>query len=184
MNTKPWVLIFLAAALLAPGAFAQKIDLGISADIRLGRVAPPPPPEVVVVQGDHPSGPPPWSRGRFYQRSREYYYYPADDVYYRPSDHTWFYLEGRGWRSARSLPPGVRVDFDRSVMVTIPTDRPYEYHEKVRAYYPRDYFVSRVRIKERDHRDDRRDDHRDDRRDDRRRDDDHRDDDRDHRNHE
>ncbi len=182
MNPKPFVLLALGAALLSPSASAQ-IDLGLSADIRLGRTPPPPPPEVVVIESVPPPGPPSWARSRLFHRSREYYYYPAADVYYRPADRTWFYLDGGGWRFAGNLPPTVHVEFDRSVRVTLATDRPYEYNEKVRAYYPRDYFISRVRIKDRPgqpwdrHRDDRRDDHR---RDDNRRDDDRRDNDRDH----
>lgn len=178
MNSKSFVLLALGSTLLGLVApLASAADVNIYADIRLGRAAPPPPPEVVVIQDSRPPGPPPWARSRMFRRSREYYYYPAADVYYRPTDRTWFYLDGGAWRIGHNLPPSVHVDFGRSVLVTMASDRPYEYAEKVRAYYPRDYFVSRVRIKERPGQswDRDRDDHR---RDDDRRDHDRRDNDR------
>lgn len=168
MNTKTFVgLLAVGAALLAPTARAQ-VDLAISADIRLGRTPPPPPPEVVVIDNSPPPGPPPWASAYGFRRNREYYYYPAADVYYRPADHMWFYLDGRTWRVDVNLPTSIRIEFDHCVPVTLRTDRPYDYAEKIRAYYPRDYFVTRVRLKERpgrpEHRDhDRGDDHEDDR---------------------
>ena len=52
-------------------------------------------------------------------------------------------------RTGVSLPTSIRVDFDRSVTLTLATDKPYEFHDKVQAYYPSDYFVRKVRVKER-----------------------------------
>lgn len=158
MNTKIILLVAVVAASLVPAARAQHIDVGV--DIRLGRAQPPPPPEVIIIDNSGPSGPPPWAstRSRWYQRSYGYYYYPGYDVYYRPDRQTWFYLEGRSWRSARQLPPHIHVDFGRSVSLTLATDRPYTYHDRVVAYYPPTYF-NRVKFKhDRDNRhDDRRD---------------------------
>lgn len=146
MKSKRLLLLCLGAALLVP-ARAQ-IDVSLSAEIRLGRALPPPPPEVVIIEDAGPSGPPPWAPAHGFRRNRDYYYYPGADVYYRPADRTWFYLDGGNWRFGVSLPTTIRVDFDRSVSLTMETERPYEFHDKVRTYYPRDYFVKKVRVKE------------------------------------
>jgi hypothetical protein len=169
MKTK----FLLVAALFATNVtlpVRADIDVSIAAEIRIGRALPPPPPEVVIVEHVGPPGPPPWAARRWYRRNYAYYYYPEADVYFRPSDKTWFYLDGRDWHVGARLPDALRIDFGHSVSLTLESDRPYVYHEKVVTYYPRAYF-SKVRIKERhdnrvERRDDRRDD-RDDRRDDR-----------------
>jgi hypothetical protein len=169
----PFVLAVCAATLALPA----RADVTIAAEIRIGRALPPPPPEVVIVEQVGPPGPPPWAKRHWYRRNYAYYYYPEADVYFRPSDKTWFYLDGGNWRVGARLPDSIRIDFDRSVSLTLESDRPYVYHENVVTYYPRGYF-SQVRIKERydnrvDRREDRRDDRvdrRDDRRDDRRED--------------
>lgn len=136
----------LTVALLAP-ARAQ-VDISLSAEIRLGRALPPPPSEVVIIEESGPPGPPPWAPAHGYRRNHDYYYYPGADVYFRPADRTWFYLDGGNWRFGVSLPTSIRVDFDHSVSLTMASERPYEFHEKVRTYYPGDYFVKRVRVKE------------------------------------
>ncbi len=146
MKTKLLVLLSLGVALLVP-ARAQ-LDVAISAEIRLGKALPPPPPEVIIVEETGPKGPPPWAPAHGYRRNHDYYYYPGADVYYRPADRTWFYLDGRDWRFNVNLPTTIHVDFDRSVSLTMESDRPYQFHDKVRGYYPRDYFVSKVRVKE------------------------------------
>jgi len=144
MKTSPLLLLCLGAALLTP-AHAD-LDIGISAEIRLGRALPPPPPEVIVVEESGPPGPPPWAPA--HGRGRAYYYYPGDNVYYRPADRVWFYLDGGSWRFGSSLPPGVRVDFHRSVALELEGDQPFHFHDRVRSHYPSDYFVTKVRVKE------------------------------------
>lgn len=146
MSPKSLLLPLLGAALAAP--LPADIDVSIAAEIRLGKVVAPPPPEVIVIEDAGPKGPPPWAPAHGFRRNRDYYYYPGANVYYRPADRTWFYLEGRDWRFGVSLPTRVRIDFDRSVFLTMETDKPYAFHEHVRGYYPADYFVTRVRVKE------------------------------------
>lgn len=146
MKTSLFAFAILGTAMLVP-ARAQ-VDVAVSAEIRVGKALPPPPPEVVLVEDTRPSGPPPWAPAHGFRRNHEYYYYPGADVYYRPADRTWFYLDGGDWRFGVSLPASAHVDFDRSVSLTMETDRPYQFHDKVRAYYPRDYFVTKVRMKE------------------------------------
>lgn len=158
MNTRLPLLLTLAVASLAPAARAQ-LEVGLAAEIRLGRALPPPPPEVVVVEQPGPAVPPPWTETHWYRRSRAYYYYPGCDVYYRPSDHMWFYLEGGGWRVGTRLPEGIRIDFGRAVSLKLETDRPYLFHEKVVTYYPANYFA---KVKFRNDHDRRHDDDRDD----------------------
>jgi len=148
MKTPLLLLLSLVPALLIPARAG--LDISISADIRLGRVLPPPPPEVVViVESPGPSAPPPWAPAVGVRRNRNYYYYPADNVYYRQDDRVWFYLDGGAWRFGASLPTNIRVDFDRSVSLTMDAEQPYQFHDKVRSYYPPDYFVTMVRMKER-----------------------------------
>jgi hypothetical protein len=144
MNPKT-ILLCLAAAGLLPAARAD-LNVDITADIRLGRALPPPPPEVVVVEQVGPPGPPPWAKSHWYRRTHAYYYYPGSDVYYRPADRVWFYLDGGSWRIGAELPTRVRVDFGHAVPLTLESDRPYVYHEKVVAYYPANYFA-KVRLK-------------------------------------
>lgn len=154
MNTKTILLMAIAATSLVPAARAG-LDVGITADIRLGRALPPPPPEVVVVEEIGPAGPPPWARTRWYRRSHAYYYYPGCDVYYRPADRVWFYLDGGSWRLGARLPDHIHMDFDHAVSLNLESDRPYVYHEHVVRYYPSHYFT-RVKIKSApDHRSDR-----------------------------
>lgn len=137
------LLIPLAASPLVLAA-----DVSLSLEIRLGKVPPPPPPEVIVVEQAAPPGPPPWAPARGFRRDHEYYYYPGADVYFRPEDHVWFYLDGREWRFGASLPTNVHVDFDRSVALRMEADQPYQFHSQVKAYYPADYFVTKVKVKE------------------------------------
>ena len=138
MKTKLFLLALTAAA---STAWAAGLDITLSGDIRLGRRLPPPPPQVVVVAGDTgPAGPAPWEQRRWYQHSQAYYYYPGGDVYFRPADRVWFYLEGGQWRSSRNLPEFVNVDFNRSVSLTMATDRPYSFHQQIVARYPANYF--------------------------------------------
>lgn len=148
MNLHPrlFLLPVLGAALASP--LPADLDVSIAAEIRLGRVVAPPPPEIVVIGEPAQKGPPPWAPAHGFRRNRDYYYYPGTNVYYRPADRMWIYLDGRDWRVGVSLPASIHVDFERSVSLTMETDRPYEFHDKVRAYYPGDYFVTRVRVKE------------------------------------
>jgi hypothetical protein len=157
-------IILLTLALVAGTAPVIRADLldNLTVDIRLGRRAPPPPPAVVVVVSDDDHrGPDQWEhRSRWDQRSQAYYYYPGGDVYYRSSDHVWFYLERGQWRSGRNLPDSIRIDFNRSVTLTMFTDQPYAFHQQVVARYPSDYFVTRVRIRDDERHDDRHEDNR------------------------
>lgn len=146
MNTRMFLLLGLGVALLTPAHAV--LDISLSAEIRLGRALPPPPPEVIVIEESAPPGPPPWAPAAGFRRNHDYYYYPGADVYFRPADRTWFYLDGGNWSFGVSLPASIRVDFDRSVSITMESDKPYEFHDKVRNYYPGDYFVKRVRVKE------------------------------------
>lgn len=145
-TTRP---LLLAALALLPGATAFAFDVALSAEIRLGRVLPPPPPEVIVVEPVGPSGPPPWAPAHGLRRNRDYYYYPEAAVYFRPSDRAWFYLDGGNWRIGAELPNTIRVDFERSVTLTMESDRPFEFHRHVTSYYPAAYF-KKVKIKSRD----------------------------------
>lgn len=147
------ILLLLTGALACGGATAlrgdQDLAVNFSAEIRLGHRPPPPPaPVVVLVEEPDRGGPPPWARARWYQRSHGYYYYPGGDVYYRLGDRVWFYLERGEWRTARSLPDWVRVDFGRSVTLTMATDRPYVYHQQIVTRYPANYFGARVRFRD------------------------------------
>ena len=156
MKTKLFLLALVVAAIPASSVRADLLD-NLTVDIRLGRRAPPPPPAVVVVVPDNDRrGPDQWEqRHRWYQRSQAYYYYPGGDVYFRSSDHTWFYIEHGQWRQNRNLPDSIRIDFNRSVSLTMFTDQPYLYHSQVTARYPSNYFGTRVRLRDEDRHDDR-----------------------------
>ena len=158
MKTKLFIFALTVAAFGASNAWADGLDINLSGEIRLGRRLPPPPPQIEVVVSDTGStGPAPWEHGRWYQRPQAYYYYPGADVYFRASDRVWFYQERGQWRSGRNLPEFVVVDFNRSVALTMATDRPYSFHQHVVTRYPRNYFDTRVRIRDEDRHD--RDDH-------------------------
>jgi hypothetical protein len=155
MKTKLLLLTLTLAATTAPLVRAdlpplpRLPNISINADIRLGRQPPPPPPAVVVVVEDtRPRGQLVWERRSWYQRNQSYMYYPGYDVYYRPSDRLWFYSDRGQWRSARNLPEYVRIDFDRSVTLTMATDRPYQFHQQVTASYPANYFGTKVRLRD------------------------------------
>lgn len=127
-------------------------NVTINADIRLGHRPPPPPPAVVVVTADvRPRGQLVWERRSWYQRPQSYMYYPGYDVYYRSSDRMWFYQDRGQWRSTRNLPNGIRIDFNRSITLSMATDRPYQFHQQVSTSYPSNYFGTRVRLRDNDH---------------------------------
>ncbi|MDP3069868.1 MAG: hypothetical protein Q8N18_06240 [Opitutaceae bacterium] len=138
--------LFLTAGPLVQAA----VDAALSVEIRLGKTLPPPPPAVVVIKESAPKGPPPWAPAHGVRRHHVYYYYPGANIYFRPEDRIWFYLDGREWRFAACLPTNLRVDFERSVSLTMAADKPHQFHDKVQAYYPADYFGSVVRVKEKD----------------------------------
>ncbi len=138
-------LLLVSLVVLAP---AHSADVNLSLEIRLGKMLPPPPPEVIVLDRAAPPGPPPWAPAHGFRRKHDNYYYPSADVYFRPADRVWFYLDGREWRFGASLPTNIRVDFNRSVAVSMETDQPFQFHKEVKAYYPDDYFVSKVKVKE------------------------------------
>ncbi len=94
------------------------------------------------------SGPPAWAPAHGYRRKHSYYYYPGTDVYFRSEDRVWFYLDGGKWSFGASLPTSIRVDFDRAVSLSMGTDRPYQFHDDVKGHYPADYFVTKVKVKE------------------------------------
>ncbi len=146
MNNR--LLACFALGLASVASASAALDVAISAEIRLGKALPPPPPEVEIVEAAGPVGPPPWAPAHGFRRNYDYYYYPGTDVYFRPADRMWVYLDGRNWQVGLSLPSSIRVDFDRSVSLTMETDRPYEFHDKVKGTYPADYFVTKVRVKE------------------------------------
>jgi hypothetical protein len=144
MKTRLLLLLSLVGAVFTYGA-----EVDVSVDIRLGKLPPPPPPEVIVIEPGPRHGPPPWAPAHGYRRNHHYYYYPGADVYFRPADRVWFYLDSGDWRFGASLPTSVRVDFDRSVSLAMETDQHHKFHNDVRAYYPADYFVTKVKVKER-----------------------------------
>lgn len=161
MKTKVLLLACVLAAIPATSALRADLIDNLSVQIHLGQRPPPPPPEVVVVVEErHPAGPAPWERSRWGRRSQAYYYYPGTDVYYRPSDRVWFYAERGRWRYGRNLPDSLRVDFNRSVTLSIGGSRPYDHHQQVVARYPANYFGTRVRLRTDDRHDNRRDDNR------------------------
>jgi hypothetical protein len=141
----------LAIILVLPGlamaATRAPSEEDPTAEIRLGRVLPPSPPEVTPSPPSDGSNPPPWSTSSWYRRSHDYYYYPGSQVYFRPADRVWFYRANGAWRIGDELPAHVRVDFNRSVPLTIENDRPYVHHDKVIAHYPVNYF-DRVQVRE------------------------------------
>jgi hypothetical protein len=144
MKIKLSVLVSLVLSSLARGA-----SVDVSVDIHLGKIVPPPPPEIIVIEQQAPRpGPPPWAPARGARRNHNYYYYPGTDVYFRPEDRVWFYLEGGNWRFGASLPTNIHVDFGRAVPLEMEADRPYQFHKEVRAAYPGDYFVTKVKVKE------------------------------------
>lgn len=148
MKTKLTVFLFLPLIASFTAPLHADVAIGISAEIRLGKAPPPPPPEVIVIEPGPAGGPPPWAPAHGLRRNRSYYYYPDAEVYYRTDDRLWFYLEGGSWRSSPALPPSLRIDFAYSVPLAMETDRPFDYHPKIITYYPTNYFVTRVRLKD------------------------------------
>lgn len=119
-------------------------DVSVTGVIRIGE---PPPPPVVVLEPAVP-GPPPWAPAHGRRAKYAYYYYPGCDVYYRPGDRMWIYLEGGRWSVGAGLPTSIRIDLSRSVSLEMDSDRPYLYHEKIRAFYPANVKVKADRGRE------------------------------------
>lgn len=138
--------LMLAGALAGASAAMADVSVSVSAEIRVGKVAPPPPPLIEIVDAPQPKGPPPWAPAHGLRRNRDYYFYPACHVYYRPADRMWFFLDGGDWKAGVQLPTSLQIDFSHSVKLTMETDQPYAHHKDVVVLYPRDYFA-KVKIK-------------------------------------
>jgi hypothetical protein len=146
MNPKLLCLLSLCVVAGFPAARAE-VSGSVSVEICIGKALPPPPSAVVIVDAPERHGPPPWAPSHWLSPKRAYYYYPDCYVYCRPPDRIWFYRDGNEWRAGAGLPGRIDFDLRHSVALTMETDRPYIYHEKVVTYYAPDYF-QRVKIKE------------------------------------
>jgi hypothetical protein len=72
----------------------------------------------------HP-GPPPHAPAHGYRKKFAYHYYPTVNVYYDPARDMYFYLSGREWKMAVSLPSSIRIDVQEAVSLELETDQPY-----------------------------------------------------------
>ncbi len=70
-------------------------------------------------------GPPPHAPAHGYRKKFAYEYYPTVNVYYDRSRQVYFYLSGRDWQMAVSLPSTIRLDVSEVVSLELETDRPY-----------------------------------------------------------
>jgi hypothetical protein len=75
-------------------------------------------------------GPPPHAPAHGYRKKFAYQYYPTTNVYYDRSRGIYFYLSGRDWQMAVSLPSSIRIDIDEAVSLELETDRPYTENAK------------------------------------------------------
>jgi hypothetical protein len=71
------------------------------------------------------AGPPPHAPAHGYRKKFAYYYYPTANIYYDRSRHVYFYLSGRDWQMAVSLPSTLRVNVNEAVSLELETDQPY-----------------------------------------------------------
>ena len=65
----------------------------------------------------------------------QYQYYPSVEVYFYPQRQTYFWFEAGGWRSGPRVPARFQL-VERPVAVELNSDRPYVFHETVRAKHP------------------------------------------------
>ena len=65
----------------------------------------------------------------------QYQYYPSAEVYFYPQRQTYFWFEAGGWRSGPGLPTRIQI-VERPVVVELNTDRPYVFHETMKAKHP------------------------------------------------
>lgn len=78
-------------------------------------------------------GPPPPPYPPYYY---DYYYYPHADVYFHIYTGYYWYFDGRVWRRVHRLPPRIYLSPQYRVLLRIPDERPYKYHEDHRRRYP------------------------------------------------
>ena len=75
-------------------------------------------------------GPPSHAPAHGYRKKFAYQYYPTANVYYDQSRRVYFYLSGREWEMAVSLPSSLRIDVQEAVSLELETDRPYMENDK------------------------------------------------------
>ena len=66
---------------------------------------------------------------------RWYEYYPEEKIFRSVYHYTWYWQEEQSWKFGESLPDHMRVSND-SVIVQLPTGRPYTMFRTVAAEYP------------------------------------------------
>lgn len=65
----------------------------------------------------------------------DYYYYPHLDVYFHIYTGYYWYQSGGYWHRVHKLPPHIHLDPRYRVVIRIPDDRPYVYHDEHRRKY-------------------------------------------------
>jgi hypothetical protein len=136
MNRKLSVYLATGAASIMLAAFAVAAQIDI-------RIPVPPPPKVIIPKPPMPKvkieieqGRGPADRGRVVRKPRQYQYYPEAQVYFDPARQLYFFMQANHWLAKAFLPPDIRVRVGTPIMVELETDTPYEYHDRVRDYYP------------------------------------------------
>lgn len=121
----------LAVAIAGAASIDIKIPVPPIPKIKI----PKPPLPKVRIQVDHRGGP--VEQHRSASRPRQYQYYPDAEVYFDPGRQLYFFMQANRWLAQAFLPPEIKVHVGAPIVVDLETERPYEYHDQVREYYPR-----------------------------------------------
>ena len=140
----PALLVICAASIFPASATAQELNIRIPLPPIPKIVVPKPPPRKIliqpgVVQSPAPLAPiveAPRDDNRFSRGRHRYDYYPEAQVYFDPARQLYFFMQANRWASRATLPPEINVRIGSRVIVQMDSERPYEFHDEIRRYYP------------------------------------------------
>jgi len=139
------LLIIGTSSVLLASAGAQELHIKIPLPPVPKFVVPKPPPRKIriqpgVIQAPAPQSPivegPRGDGGRFSKGRHRYDYYPDVQVYFDPARQLYFFMQANRWAARAALPPEISVRIGSRVTLQLDSERPYEFHEEVRRYYP------------------------------------------------
>jgi hypothetical protein len=140
-----WALLIIGASPSFPAsATAQELNIRVPLPPIPKIVVPKPPPRKIriqpgVVQSPAPMSPiveTPRDDNRFSRGRHRYEYYPEAQVYFDPARQLYFFMQANRWAARATLPPEINVRIGPRVVVQLDSERPYEFHEEIRRYYP------------------------------------------------
>lgn len=82
------------------------------------------------------NGPPAHAPAHGYRAKFHYRYYPSFAVYFDINRNIYFFMAGKDWRVASTLPAQINIKSSSYVTIEMDTDKPFLDHKKHKQKYP------------------------------------------------